>query len=130
MREMSIGGVLGAHTFTGLLSPDCNAWKTYNILIHQPPETGLKPYTITYVCNRHQNDADNPVYNRYGGPQFFVTVNPPVRIPSKYVLQDVKTKAQAITNLRHNVLDLECLAAQEKMQRLQGNLDNIYFAGG
>jgi uncharacterized protein len=122
-------GLSVAHTFAGVLSPDRNAWKTYNILIHQPPETGLKPYTISYVCNRHQNDAKNRKYNFYGGPEFFVTVNPPVRIPSQYVLKDAKTQDQAIANLRHNVLDLECLAAQEKMQALQGQND-LYFAGG
>jgi uncharacterized protein len=122
-------GLSIAHTFADVLSPDRNAWKTYNILIHQPPETGLKPYTISYVCNRHQNDSSNPEYNFYGGPEFFVTVNPPVRIPSRYVLKDADTGKPAYANLRHNVLDLECLAAQEKMQELQGEND-IYFAGG
>jgi len=122
-------GLSVAHTFSNVLSPDRNAWKTYNILIHQPPETGLKPYTISYVCNRHQNDSNNPEHNFYGGAEYFVTVNPPVRIPSQYVLKEAKSGNQAIANLRHNVLDLECLAAQEQMQKLQGDND-LYFAGG
>ena len=80
------------------------------------------------MCNRHQNDSQNRDYNIYGGPQFFVTVNPPVRIPSQYVLKDA-SGLPAIANLRHNVLDFDCLAAQETMQQLQG-YDNLYFAGG
>jgi uncharacterized protein len=128
-RISYLNGLSVAHTWCGMMPSDVNAWKTYNILIHQPPETTLKPYTISYVCNRHQNDAQNPAYNYFGGPQFFITVNPPLAIPSQYVLQDQTTLLPAIANLRHNILDFACLAAQETMQTLQG-ANSLYFAGG
>ena len=127
-RVKYLDGMSVAHTFAGMMPPDYNAWCTYNILIHQAA-TGLKPYTISYVCNRHQNDGANPDYAFFGWPQFFITVNPPVPIPSQYVLTDSATGQPAVTNLRHNVFDFACLSAQAEIQTLQGE-QGLYFAGG
>ena len=123
-----LNGISVAHTFAGVMPPDCNAWTTYNILIHQAA-TALKPYTISYVCNRHQNDAANPAYNVFGLPQYFITVNPPVPIPAQYVLTDTATGQPAVANLRHNVYDFQCQAAQAVIHFLQG-YNHLYFAGG
>lgn len=138
-----LNGLSVAHTYTGILPPDRNAWKTYNILIHQPPETSLKPYTITYVCNRHQNDGlvneatpaeSNSNYDHFGGPEFFITVNSPLPIPDRHVLKDSGTGKPAVANLRHNVLNFACLDAQEEIKKFQGVnngvINNLYFAGG
>lgn len=127
-RIKYLNGMCVAHTFAGMMPPDYNAWCTYNILIH-PPATYLKPYTISYVCNRHQNDGANPPYAHFGWPQFFVTVNPPVPIPSQYVLTDAATGQPAMANLRHNVFNFDCLSAQAEISTLQGQ-NNLYFAGG
>jgi predicted NAD/FAD-binding protein len=121
-------GLCVAHTFSGILPPDVNAWKTYNILIHDVA-TYLTPYTITYVCNRHQNDYANQTYNYFGGPQFFISVNPPVPIPNQYVLQDMNTGLPAVANLRHNVFNFDCLNAQSAINSWQGE-NGLYFAGG
>ena len=37
-----LNGLSVAHTYTGVLPPDRNAWKTYNILIHQPPSAATQ----------------------------------------------------------------------------------------
>ena len=60
-----------AHTDTRLMPANRNAWSTYNIFIHEPGSVALKPYAINYVRNRHQNDAENPQFNKYGLPEFF-----------------------------------------------------------
>ncbi|MDJ0942806.1 MAG: FAD-dependent oxidoreductase [Kiloniellales bacterium] len=127
------------HTFAGVLPPNRNAWRTYNILIHQPPNKAMKPYTITYVCNRHQNDKTNADYDKFGLPQFFVTLNPPVPIPDQFVLKQVeetswfKKEDPAVTYLKHNVLNFDCLEAQmllwDKDKKVQGT-NNLYFTGG
>ena len=127
-RVNYLNGLSVAHTYAGMLPPDYNGWCTYNILIHQAA-TYLKPYTITYVCNRHQNDGANPAYAKFGWPQFFITVNPPVPIPQQYVLIDNVTKQPAIANLRHNIFDFSCLSAQTEINDLQGE-NKLYFAGG
>ena len=127
-RVRYLNGISVAHTFAGMMPPDYNAWCTYNILIHQDASY-LKPYTISYVCNRHQNDAAEASYDHFGLPQFFITCNPPVPIPSKYILTDAATGKPAIANLRHNVFDCDCLSAQAEILTSQGQ-NNLYFAGG
>jgi predicted NAD/FAD-binding protein len=127
-RVKYLNGMSVAHTFTGMMPPDYNAWSTYNILIH-PQAQYLKPYTISYVCNFHQNDGANPGYNYFGLPLFFITVNPPVPIPTQYVLTDTNTGQPAVAELRHNVLNFDCLSAQVEIQTYQG-VNNLYFAGG
>ena len=44
-----LDGLSVAHTFIGMLPPDYNAWRTYNILIHQPPETAPQAL-YHYLC--------------------------------------------------------------------------------
>jgi hypothetical protein len=127
-RVKYLNGMAVAHTFAGMMPPDVNAWTTYNILIHQA-STHLKPYTISYVCNRHQNDSASSEFDTYGGPQFFVTLNPPVPIPNQYVLTDKTTGQPAVANLRHNVFDFACQASQSEIVNHQGT-NKLYFAGG
>ncbi len=116
-----------AHTYTPLLPPDVNAWRTYNILIHDR-FAQLRPYTISYVCNRHQNDAAEPAYDRFETPKFFVTLNPSIAIPDRYVLYTTESKP-AIAYFPHNVVSLATIAAQEKLPNVQGQ-NGIYFTGG
>jgi len=78
------------HTYAGLLPANRNQWRTYNVLIRQG--FSLKPYSMTYVCNRHQNDAGSDMdsgFDKAGLPQFFVTLNPLREIPEQYVLKAV-----------------------------------------
>jgi hypothetical protein len=65
------------------------AQRTYNIFIYpgyvnttitSPPATPVRPYTISYVENSHQNDATSPYYGRVGvnvgiqWPTFYTTL--------------------------------------------------------
>ncbi len=160
-----------AHTFADLLPADRNAWRTYNVIIRKG--ISLKPYRMTYVMNRLQNDAaqwveDGPngypviktsPYNRFGLPQFFVSLNPATPVPDKYVLRVIrqpghtpggyakhfsedeqrlpgwhaidKEDDRATAWFKHNVLDFNCLDAQEKLDSAQGGAHgNLYFTGG
>ena len=164
-----------AHTFAGVLAPDRNAWRTYNVLIREGQ--AIHPYSMTYVMNRHRNDAavwydetdahSTPVmktteFNKAGMPQYFVTLNPCVPIPDEYVLKTPKGEARkpagyfkefkngeemlpgwrqlggdedegqpVIGWFKHNVLNFDCLDAQEQLADLQGgDYMNLYFAGG
>ncbi|MBD9527453.1 FAD-dependent oxidoreductase [Paracoccus sp. PAR01] len=121
-------GISVAHTDSRLLPVNCNAWSTYNILIHQPGAVAQMPYTINYVANRHQNDAQNPLYDKFGYPLFFVSVNPYRPIPDDLVLKDAQGNP-AVQNLRHNVLDFATLQAQAVCLKNQG-VNGIYYAGG
>ncbi|MGB5728103.1 MAG: NAD(P)-binding protein [Thiogranum sp.] len=163
-----------AHTFAGVLAPDRNAWRTYNVLIREGQ--AIHPYSMTYVMNRHRNDAavwyetdahGTPVmkttgFNKAGMPQYFVTLNPCVPIPDEYVLKTpegetrkpagyfkefknneemlpgwrqlggVEGKGQPVIGwFKHNVLNFDCLDAQEQLAKFQGgDYMNLYFAGG
>ena len=133
-----------AHTFSGVLPSDRNAWRTYNVMIRDG--AAMTPYTMTYVINRHQNDAVEREYNQSGLPQFFVTLSPAVRIPDRHVLRLAsRDKAprggylksghehddRAIGWFKHNVLDFECLQAQAMLDTVQGEHGHrLYFAGG
>ncbi|MEO1296516.1 MAG: hypothetical protein AAFW75_12045, partial [Cyanobacteria bacterium J06636_16] len=121
-----------AHTYAPLLPPDRNTWRTYNILIHGDT-TQLRPYTISYVCNRHQNDAANPDQNRVGHPEFFVTLNPTIPIPDAYVLKQADG-TPAVTYFTHNSVNVATLKAQRFLWSgyeagIQGQ-NNLYFTGG
>jgi len=77
-----------AHTYAGLLPANRNQWRSYNVLIRQG--SSLQPYSMTYLCNRHQNDAGGShasEYNQVGLPQFFVTLNPQREVPEQYILK-------------------------------------------
>ena len=152
------------HTFTGVLPPHRDTWRTYNVLIREG--AAMTPYSMTYVINRHQNDGDNPDYQEAGLPQYFVTLNPAVRIPEAFVLPTVESAKERVDKspgygfpqavpatsgraaglfgegdhtdpgkatcwFKHNVLDFDCLDAQEMLPELQGGqFGNVFFAGG
>lgn len=109
-----------AHTFAPALPSDVDLWRTYNVKIldHTVPQV----YSMTYVCNRHQNDAANPQYNYYGGPQFFVSLNPAVTIPTENQLAPP-------WSFPHNILNFTSMQAQQKLNQYQG-LNNLFFTGG
>jgi uncharacterized protein len=117
-----------AHVDSRLLPVDQNAWCTYNIVIHEPSSVAMKPYVINYVANRHQNDAANPEYNKFGLPQFFVSVNPHLPIRDSMVLKDDHGR-EAIAYLHHNVFDFACMRAQADIIPEQGRM-GLYYAGG
>jgi predicted NAD/FAD-binding protein len=116
-----------AHNYSPLLPADKNAWRTYNILIHDN-YAQLRPYTISYVENLHQNDPQNPPYNHFSEPYFFVTLNPSIAIPDRNVLRSPQGQ-KAIAYFPHNVFNLDAIAAQEKIPTIQGQ-NNVYFTGG
>ncbi len=117
-----------AHVDSRLLPVDYNAWCTYNIVIHEPGSVAMHPYVINYVANRHQNDAANPDYDKFGLPQFFVSVNPHLPIREDMVLKDAAGNL-AVAYLHHNVFDFACMRAQAAIIPFQGQ-NNVYFAGG
>ena len=144
------------HTFSGVLPPNREAWRTYNVMIRGG--AAMTPYSMTYVINRHQNDAENPAYQEAGLPHYFVTLNPAIRIPENFVLPTTRETGaervmrasgylcagpaplgkgehpdpdKAIGWFKHNVVDFACLEAQEMLPGLQGGaFGNVYFAGG
>ncbi len=142
------------HTFSGVLPPNRDSWRTYNVMIRDG--AAMTPYSMTYVINRHQNDAENPAYQEAGLPQYFVTLNPAIRIPDRFVLPTTQDSgiaraerapgyltsgplgkgehpdpAKAIGWFKHNVVDFACLEAQDMLPGLQGGaFGNVYFAGG
>ena len=117
-----------AHTDTRLLPVERNAWSTYNIVIHEPGSVALKPYVINYVANRHQNDAANPEFNKFGSPEFFLSINPHIPISKDKVLTDTDGNP-AVANLRHFVFDFDCMTAQYLIKSWQGK-NNIFYASG
>jgi len=141
------------HNWSGVLPPNRNTWRTYNVLIRQG--ACLKPYSMTYVCNRHQNDVNDPNYNLSGLPQFFVTLNPQVPIPDESVLRKVPKSLipddvlrvlpketinnidrtelggdRAIAYFNHNLIDKPCFLAQRALVDYHASLPRLYFGGG
>jgi len=116
-----------AHTYTPVMPVDSTKQSTYNILIHED-YAQLRPYTISYVCNRHQNDAANPEYNKFNTTRYFVSLNPYRRIPKNNILQQPDNKP-AITYMSHNTLDFRSMEQQKKLHTLQGE-HGLYFSGG
>jgi len=133
-----------------------DALNTYNIFIPDylnPPKTSLPyravPYTISYVANDHQNDADNypgepqPLYFVSVGPsQSTPTLSPPCNANSEsdnpcVALSDgAGTEAKSF--LHHLVLDKKLMTLQKTIigdntssnPGLQGYNGKIFFAGG
>lgn len=118
-----------AHTFSREMPLNKNAWRTYNIRIHDNTAAQLRPYTISYVCNRHQNDANNSMFNGDENPEFFVTLNPSTPIPEQYILRQPNSQ-KAVTYFYHNVLNHTSLIAQENLQNIVQGQNNIFFTGG
>ena len=119
-----------AHTWSRLLPPDARAWATYNILVRQGVE--LRPYSITYVENRHQNDAENPAYNVYENPEFFVSLNPHLAVPGSAVLRDAQG-VPAVASFPHNTVSFRSMEAQVRLndreEPVQGQ-NALFFVGG
>jgi predicted NAD/FAD-binding protein len=109
-----------AHTYAPALPADVNLWRTYNVMILD--HTAPQPYSMTYVCNRHQNDEANPPLDYYGGPQFFVSLNPPVAIPDEYQIAPP-------WSFPHNILSFTSMQAQQDLNQYQGP-NGLYFTGG
>ncbi len=117
-----------AHTDSRLMPVNRNAWSTYNIVIHEPESVALKPYVINYVANRHQNDAADERYNKFGLPEFFLSINPHIPVAEDKVLKDTSGKP-ATANLKHFVFDFDCMQAQTDILPQQG-VNNIFYASG
>lgn len=146
-----------AHTYCGVLPKDRNAWRCYNVMIRDG--VALKPYSMTYVCNRHQNDTQHPDYNRLGYPQFFITLNPQIPIPDECVLQQVSEKEipveflplipratrrlaaqdsstasterkKCVTTFKHNLLNKDCFLAQQALQEFHSSNTRLLLSGG
>jgi predicted NAD/FAD-binding protein len=110
------------HTWYGVLPLNRNLWRAYNVIIRQG--TALKPYSMTYVCNRHQNDAENDKYNLFGSPQFFVTLNPQIAIPDNEILR--KLPADKIPQSLLEQLPQETLHEAKLLQaKHQGDTDTL-----
>jgi len=146
------------HTSAERLPPDPNLWRTYNLEVRNPEDTFF-PYRIDYLVNRHQNDAENPSYDRAGLPQFFVSlVDDLNRIPRSKMLDrqlspldapaaltaaaprqagyrdrlpplESTLESKAWTLFKHNVLDAECLEAQAEIERYNQRIAHQRFEG-
>jgi predicted NAD/FAD-binding protein len=122
------------HTDARLMPVDVNAWRSFNIHIfeYDGPGPYNVPYTISYLENRHQNDALNLSYclNPYN-PQFFTTLNPPTDLLPRYILQ-TPTGQPAVKTFYHNVATMSTIGLQRDLATLQeqGALRRIYFTGG
>ncbi|KIN63522.1 hypothetical protein Z946_2394 [Sulfitobacter noctilucicola] len=110
-----------AHTDSRLLPVNRNMWCTYNIVVHDPCSVALKPYVINYVANRHQNDGANEEFNKFGSPEFFLSVNPHMPVIDKHILKD-ENGEPAVANLKHFVFDFDCMQAQADIAGPQQHL--------
>lgn len=115
-----------AHVDTRLLPANRNAWRTYNIRIRDDSEA-KKPYEMTYVENRHQNDRAG-IFDHYGLSEFFVSLNPYIQPRPELVFKDVNGHDLRAA-FKHNVVDIPTMQMQENLKRMQG-INNIYFTGG
>lgn len=129
------------HTSTDAMPPNVNAWSTYNLNIpaaYTPEHLG---YTMTYWCNRHQNDPANPEYNwedpefreQSALPNFFCTLNPLNPLPAKSILLPPPDRTPAegcrMFRFRHNIMDMDAYRAQEALPACQG-YKNVWLVGG
>ncbi|RKH46504.1 FAD-dependent oxidoreductase [Corallococcus sp. AB050B] len=120
-----------AHLDASVL-PRKEAWRTYNVRIRARGETP-KPYSMTYVINRHQADAGNPHDDFLDCEQFFVSLAPDRKLDPSKILKDEHGKPLTRT-FQHNVVDFHCIQAQQDLwgdedNRIQGQA-HLYFTGG
>ena len=123
-----------AHTYARILPADARAWAAYNISVREGEE--LRPYSINYVENRHQNDAESPRWNLYETQSFFVSLNPRVPIPEQSILRTID-REPAVAYFPHNALTFDAMAAQDRLwgdaakgdPGVQGR-NRVYFTGG
>lgn len=147
-----------AHTYAGVLPANVDSWRTYNVMIREDRQK--TPYQMTYVQNRHRNDRmsdqvpklDEPNYNEFGLPVYFVSLNPEINIPEEFILQTTEEERKrrmeaqpgyaaetvlrpykeglAVAYFRHTVMTRDLLAVQDDLPRLQKEADDrVYFAG-
>ncbi|MFV0384979.1 NAD(P)-binding protein [Paracoccus sp. (in: a-proteobacteria)] len=139
-----------AHTWAEVLPSNVGCWRSYNVTIRSGQ--GLMPYQMTYVENRHRNDALSPEYDRFGLPTYFVTLNPAPPIPDAHVLRlkpdTVKGRLgrrpgfhppdhagdahadKAVIWFRHTVMTPTLLDIQDRLPQRQGMSDGrVFFAG-
>lgn len=128
------------HTDSSVMPRDVNAWRSFNIHIfdYQGQYPYNVPYTISYLENRHQNDAMNLQYRLEPyNPQFFTTLNPPTPIAERFILNSPPTTAApsgtpAVKTFYHNVATMGTAAAQSALDTMQAanDFNGIYLTGG
>lgn len=139
-----------AHTFAGVLPANADSWRTYNVMIRD--DHVQTPYQMTYVQNRHRNDRKHPDFNEHGMPTYFVSLNPEIPIPDRFVLRMTEEESErrenampgympdafreavkegkAVSYFRHTVMTKRLLEIQDHLEGLQGGLGNrVFFAG-
>lgn len=137
-----------AHSWTGVMPGDVNAWRAFNVMIHDPGRPA--PFGITFYGNRHQHDAAHPHFNLFGGAQFFVTIAQqpsasldldgpegrggapdPFAIPERHVfaMPGPGYGVQARLRFERPRLDFAAYRAQARLPSVQG-VHGVYFAGG
>jgi predicted NAD/FAD-binding protein len=113
------------HEDDSMLPTDPAEWSTYNILVYPPGTRSLRPYTITYVEQKHQgHDTNAPPYTTltpYGAVQD-ASIPEMLDLPSG-------ASVKAVTYLRHNTLTLDAMAVQRLLPSMQGQ-SNLWFTGG
>ncbi|MFN3986334.1 MAG: NAD(P)-binding protein [Rhodocyclaceae bacterium] len=129
------------HTATDVLPPNVNAWSTYNLNLprsYAPEDLG---YSMTYWCNRHQNDPDNPAFNWEDAqfraqsylPNFFCTLNPLVPLPDRSIIlppwKNADGGACTMFRFKHNIMTMAAYQAQERLPALQGHA-GVWLVGG
>lgn len=113
------------HDDDAMLPTDPAAWSTYNILVYPPGTRSLRPYTITYVEQKHQgHDTNAPPY---------ITLTPFGAVQERGIPEMIDLpgadRIKAVTYLRHNTLTLDAMAVQRLLPGIQGE-NNLWFTGG
>lgn len=129
------------HNATGVLPPNANAWSTYNLNIPRDYAQEHIGYSMTYWCNRHQNDPANPDYNWQNEqfraqsylPNFFCTLNPINPLPDESILLPPWKNGSGgnctMFRFKHNIMDMAAYQAQESLPALQGH-NGVWLVGG
>ncbi len=129
------------HTASEAMPPSVNAWSTYNLNLPRSFAAEDLSYSMTYWCNRHQNDPENPELNwenpefRSQGalPDFFCTLNPRTPLPDRSILLPPWGNADdgpcTMFRFKHNVMDMTAFMAQERLPALQGH-QGVWLVGG
>lgn len=129
-RVRYAGSTAYAHVDPSVLPERRSAWRTYNVLIRD--KSTPKDYSMTYVINHHQADAENTHDDYFHCPQYFVSLNPYLELQSDKILRDPDGK-EIQASFPHNVMDFNCLRAQKTLWDPERNIQGrrgIYFSGG
>ncbi len=111
---------------------------TYNIHIYDynKENKGKYPYNISYIVNKHQNDAANPNPDRRTDPEFYLTINPYWNsgvIPTEKVLKlwDNPTWSAGMQmshcKLDQNAMDGQLIILDEQLMK---KVERTYYFGG